>query len=476
MTYETYIVDYPETQRKLEDIDIKLLDQFLEFLFEKKIFRGEDLTELIDKINKYKISIQDPNRIGVSKKQIVARELIDQIYSSIMSPDPELENREYFSLLLRFQEASFRYYQENNRDHLIHSLRVFLLIFAIFRALDAEWINILKDFLQDLLEKLDISSESDIRMRLSSKDLWKISVRAASLMSLFHDIGIVPSRCGKLIEGLIDTIFRSPDGRDDLSIFSFQLELKEEYKEAIEFLLPFFEKLFKRFHPKHVELFQKLEEDFERLKKPFKNEDIKILASMHGSLSLFLVYILPIIKITLSGQSLKERLIEAVDSLILLETTIAIFAHDKENHITVSPLSEILIFADVSQEWDRIQYKKGKMTRYQRDEIKIGLHRCKNGESILSFYEGDQFEEMEELEKLREKFKKMLSDMRKKGKFGILISLSVNSDSTNIKNPYSSIFRCKFHSRLLDCEDMSTRDKIPYERFCRNCTKNTRKR
>jgi len=96
MTYETYIVDYPETQRKLEDIDIKLLDQFLEFLFEKKIFRGEDLTELIDKINKYKISIQDPNRIGVSKKQIVARELIDQIYSSIMSPDPELENREYF--------------------------------------------------------------------------------------------------------------------------------------------------------------------------------------------------------------------------------------------------------------------------------------------------------------------------------------------------------------------------------------------
>lgn len=527
MVEDTYIVDYQKTRKRREDIDIKLIDQLQEFLSKKNIIKDEEkLDDLIERSNEFKSFLQNlhenvetnlslPNeeqsknheeRSMEIKKQIFlekqehAHELLKQIFISIDPYKLSKRRTEYFSLLLRFQETSSDYLK-SYRDHLIHTLRVFLLVIAIFEILKDTWIVILENLLGDLLKKFnkDIEPAAQLK-RLKKSELWTFSIHGATLMSLFHDIGMVYSKHKEMIEGINKRIFLASKG-EDLSIFAWQPQLKGECEHRMQKILPIFEELSERYHPEYDKLYQTLVDDLEKT----KTLDME---NIHGTLSLLLFfelyYTLESVILDTSYPKLKkeydeaasrpewgnkristrdrivadnegedstEKLKNVVDKLILYEAMNAIFAHDKKEHVAPSPFSEILVFADNSQEWDRFECKGGEPIEYTKDKIKIRVNECEGEEIALSFYEETSFQETGKLNKIISQLSDILNDTRKRGTFGIFFHLKVDESSPNM-NPSRALFRCKYHPQVFDYRDLPIREEeIDIKDFCRKCEK-----
>ncbi len=536
MVGNSCIVDFPETQRKREEIDVMLVDLLKDFLSGKNVIESkEDLDKLIEYCNDFKSFLQDlskeaevdlslPNGVQSSdyeerseeaKKQIFfekqkyAHKLLQQIFISIDPYKLSKGHTKYFSVLLKFQEMS-PVYLSSYRDHLIHSLRVFLLVIAIFEALKGTWINILKGMLTDLLKKLDKNIEPTAQLkRLEPPELWAYSIRGATLMSLFHDIGIVYSKYKEMIDEFGKNIFGVSED-EDLSIFEWQPQLKRKYEHYKEKILPIFEELSEKYHPeyekdnnKHKKLHKILEDDLEKI-KTLENEDI------HGTLSLFLIFQLYYnlesvllgttppqlqkeygeagsrpewgsgrtstkdrIVADNEGEDSREKLKDVVDKLILYEAMNAIFAHDKKGHVALSPFSEILVFADNSQEWDRFECKEGKPIKFAKDKIGIyvDVNECEGGETALRFYEETSLQEASTLNKIISKLGDVLKDDRKRGVFGIFFYIKVDEKSPGM-NPSRALFRCRYHPQIFDDRDLVTREEeIDIRDFCRKCEK-----
>lgn len=541
MVKKDYIVRYPRIQKRREDIDLKLLGQIEDFLDDKDVIVNEkEKTDLIGKIGEFKtflqrfnkdvkVNLSPPSRklseeyekrseaymlhIEILEKQRHAYDLLEQLFKSIDPFKLGGGYKRYFSLLLKFQEASFKY-QESYRDHLIHSLRVFLLIVAIFEVLNDKWISIFKGYLHNLLKKLDI--ETGLLNRLSDPDLWEFSIHGASVMSLFHDIGMVPSKYRKMMEGLNKHIFENSDDDNDLSIFSFvcQLELGGSFESKMNEVLDVFEKLSK-LHPEYDE-YSTLKDDLEKFKKLSEKENKSAIEDIHGSLSLAYVYTPSVIREDLLNDSFselegyyedpstfvdeeiinepqfdfdpdllsekghpslgdeteqrkKDKIKRKIKQLILHETMNAIFVHDKKGYVALSPLSEILIFADSSQEWDRIQFKKGEITRYTKKRIDIYKCEPEDGKIILGFCEEARFEEAKALDNIMSRLSDIFNDSRQRGSFGFFINLQADRESNDVIKPSQALFRYKYHPKIFDFVGYETRDEILIESFLREC-------
>lgn len=515
MVEDLYIVNFPKTQENREDIDIKLIDQLQDFLLDKNVVKKEEnLNELRKCCNEFKSFLEDlkdkndletvitkeyKNQI-FSEKQEYAHKFLEQIFISIDPYELTETHTEYFSLLKRFQETSSDYLK-SYRDHLIHTLRVFLLVSAILEILGDTWIDILKNLLSDLLEKFDKDIKPATQLeRLKDAELWIFSIQGVTLMSLFHDIGMVYSKHKEMIERINECIFLTSKG-EDLSIFTWQPQLKKEYKDRIDNVLPIFEDLSEKYHPEYENLYKILAEELDSITLDLEN--------IHGTLSLLLIfrlyYSLERVILETSPAKLEKEYKEAtsrpelrrkkintkdrivaddegeysikklrnvIGFLILYEAMNAIFAHDKKGYVALSPFSEILVFADSSQEWDRFECKEGEPIKCAKDKIKICVNCCEGGETILSFYEETSFEETEILNKIISKLSDVLKDNEKRGAFGLFFHLKV--ECPNI-NPSRALFRCKYHPQIINDRDPGIRDEeIDIKDFCRRCKKKQR--
>ena len=372
------------------------------------------------------------------KKQEYAHELLKQIFIAVDPYELSVSHKEYFSLLLRFQETNSEYLK-SYRDHLIHTLRVFLLVIAIFEKLGDTWIEILKDLLVDLLKKLREDIDPVKQMEKLEGKFWFFSIRGAAFMSLFHDIGMVYSKHREMMETFDKSIFMTSEG-EDLSIFEWQPYLKKEWEEAREKISPEFKELSEKYHPEYGKLHQTLEDDLEKI-KALDIEDIHgtlsffLLFRLYGVLKSFLLDAYPKLDKKLmeassrpevstrkmntkdrkvadnEGEISREKLEDVVDMLVLYEAMNAIFVHDKESHVALSPFSEILVFADNSQEWDRFECKNGKPIDYAKDKIKICVDNCDGQETLLSFYEEPSFEQVATLNDIISKLSSILNDL-----------------------------------------------------------------
>lgn len=512
-----YIVEYPKKQERKE-IDLKLLRQFKEFLSKEYIItnqslqedfltRVDDLLHFLENFPKgVKINLKYPRTelreeyqkrskdflldIEIIEKQRNAKDMLEQIFISVDPFKLAQTYRTHFDRLLRFQEASFKY-QSNYRDHLIHSLRVFLSIIAIFDFLGDKWIIIFRNFLHNQLQELNLQIDPDT---LVDEVLWKLSVDGALIMSLFHDIGTVPSEFVEMINGLKEYILGDSKEQNGLLLidFSFEEKFSSDFENRIEEILKIYEKI-GDLHPHYHE---KLKEDFEDLRNQLK-EGVP-MKDLHGSLSF--VYLFPASYInglsTLGSSDFSSRysfdeshanekgfpslsdstynewnenMKKDLGPLILYEALIAIFVHDKKEYFSISPFSEILIFSDNSQEWDRIESEQGKITRYEKDRVEIFKYRCDAGVEGFGFSEESKFGANRKLEGIVGQYKDSFSDETSKGIFSFFISIVANKESEYVNKPSQAIFRCKHMPKLNSFRDVESREKIELRDFCSAC-------
>ncbi|MBU7038378.1 MAG: hypothetical protein HXS52_10640 [Theionarchaea archaeon] len=530
-----------DIQQTAEEVDMKLLDDFLHFMQTRNINKLDDsLSKRIEEFRNFLTRIEEEIKIEVSsatpeqneyyqelirmlEKQRHSVELVKQTFGSLEPFELSGALLDYFEMLKEFQEASFKY-QQNYRDHLIHSLRVFLLIISILNAMGDIWICILRRFLCKNLRNLGIRiSKKQFAEVLNPEELWDCSIQGVSIMSFFHDIGMVYSRYREMVDGLEERIFadRSRTGMEgDRSIFTYKpiLRLKHEAVGEIKGRISIFSEALGKMHPEYEELTTILNHVFgsiENSEKETEEAESESPASndkkLHGVYALLNIYTYQVIERRFldsirdlereskeveryrssafrayrsnleSGAKIPPDTLldnesrgninkqkEILRTLILCEVFNCILIHDMDGFPYMSPLSELLIFADNAQEWNRIAFEGGCKKQYEKDQIEICINKCEKAcLLILDFYEKKMFEGSESLNTLMDMCTKRYSCEIEAGVFGIFYRIKASDYET--RRPSQAVFVCphlevgKGRIPLEDTGDISL------DMFCQYC-------
>lgn len=545
------IIDYQDArdsqnaQKNQEEIDIDLLKNLSNLIETKNILRPDDafvtaidrfiasLPNLEKEVRKMELSIlsDDSNNkyrdmIRVREKQQSVFLLMNQLFKSLKPQKLAKSYTALISMLKEFQEISFEYHKDF-RDHLIHSFRVFLLISSLIKKMDDSWISVLRASLSKSLELLnsDIIPEEFMRS-VSDRALWRFSIEGASVMGLFHDIGLAYSEYHEIIKGLNERIF--PKDRSLYSIEPPVYKVKKGWKTKKKEMIDHYQEVIERMHPKFKGILSELRKELDRI-IAFKGA-LKRNRPSHGAISFFNVYTIETIKKDLlrvdyadiqkklietsrivkgssmlsfarqkrledsdkseALQSIGESCTEGIpdqsreeaiskvedifNTLISCEAFSSILIHDMGKFAFLSPFSEILVFADVCQEWDRVEYEKGELKEHAREEIKICVESIKEsckkiGPQILSFYEKGAFRDSNFLNKLSRKCLESYTHGVETGRFRYYFYFCATDDQ-NIDFPSQAVFICPFLSKKNRKMQLSTVKSIRIEDFCSNCT------